>query len=79
VGQRACRLDPERGAVRLLLFVLMLAGLVLSTSIPEAFEARGAAFAAACVSMHLGRSLFMIWALGDSSPGNTRNFQRITV
>jgi low temperature requirement protein LtrA len=72
-------LDPERTPVRLLLFILMLAGLVLSTSIPQAFGPRGLAFAAAYVFMQVGRSLFMIWALGDASPGNTRNFQRITV
>lgn len=30
-------LDPERPPVRLMLFALMLAGLVLSTSIPQAF------------------------------------------
>ncbi|MGH8196310.1 MAG: low temperature requirement protein A, partial [Woeseiaceae bacterium] len=34
-------LDPQRTPVRLMLFVLMLAGLVLSTSIPEAFGPRG--------------------------------------
>jgi low temperature requirement protein LtrA len=72
-------LDPERTPVRLLLFILMLAGLVLSTSIPQAFGPRGLAFAAVYVFMQVGRSLFMIWALGDASPGNTRNFQRITV
>src|ERR1700742_2112126 len=31
-------LDPERTPVRVLLFLLMLAGLVLTTSIPKAFE-----------------------------------------
>src|ERR1700743_768905 len=31
-------LNPERTPVRLLLFCLMLGGLVLSTSIPKAFE-----------------------------------------
>ncbi|MGH8195499.1 MAG: low temperature requirement protein A, partial [Woeseiaceae bacterium] len=36
-------LDPQRTPVRLMLFVLMLAGLVLSTSIPEAFGPRGLA------------------------------------
>src|SRR4051794_26080014 len=71
-------LDPERTPVRLLLFALMLAGLVLSTSIPQAFDAKGLAFALAYVFMQVGRSLFMVWALGDSSPGNVRNFQRIT-
>ncbi len=34
-------LDPEQTPVRLLLFFLMLGGLVLSTSIPEAFECAG--------------------------------------
>ena len=71
-------LDPERTPVRLLLFALMLAGLVLSTSIPQAFDAKGLAFALAYVFMQVGRSLFMVWALGNSSPGNVRNFQRIT-
>src|SRR5262249_16755888 len=31
-------LDPEQTPVRLLLFLLMFAGLVLSTAIPKAFE-----------------------------------------
>ena len=34
-------LNPELTPVRLLLFLLMLGGLVLSTSIPKAFESRG--------------------------------------
>ena len=72
-------LDPERTPVRLLLFGLMLAGLVLATSIPQAFGARGLQFAAAYVAMQVGRSLFMLWALGAASPSNRRNFQRITV
>ena len=71
-------LDPDRPPVRVMLFVLMLAGLVLSTSLPEAFEARGLAFAAAYVFMQVGRSLFTLWALGRQSPHNRRNFQRIT-
>jgi low temperature requirement protein LtrA len=29
--------------------------------------------------MQVGRSLFMIWALGEASPRNRRNFERITV
>ncbi|HJU30280.1 MAG TPA: low temperature requirement protein A [Hyphomicrobiaceae bacterium] len=70
-------LDPDKTAVRLMLFALMLAGLVLSTSIPKAFDGRGPAFACAYVSMQLGRSLFVMWALRRTSPGNYRNFQRI--
>jgi low temperature requirement protein LtrA len=72
-------LNPDRAPVRLMLIVLMLAGLVLSTSLPEAFESRGLAFAGAYVFMQVGRSLFMLWALGDQSAANRRNFQRITV
>lgn len=71
-------LDPERTPVRLLLLALMLAGLVLSTSIPEAFEAKGLPFALAFVFMQVGRSAFTLWGIGDASPSNTRNFQRIT-
>ena len=40
-------LDPERAPVRLLLFVLMLLGLIVSASIPKAFEERAVAFALA--------------------------------
>jgi low temperature requirement protein LtrA len=71
-------LDPDKVPVRLMLFVLMLAGLVLSTSIPKAFETRGLAFAGAYVVMQVGRCLFTMWALRAHSPGNYRNFQRIT-
>jgi low temperature requirement protein LtrA len=71
-------LDPEKTAVRLMLFALMLAGLVLSTSIPKAFEDKSLAFAGAYVFMQVGRCLFTLWALKSTSPGNFRNFQRIT-
>src|SRR5438045_2338437 len=37
-------LDPDRLAVRIMLFALMLGGLVLSSSIPKAFDSRGIAF-----------------------------------
>ncbi|MBS0546626.1 MAG: low temperature requirement protein A [Proteobacteria bacterium] len=72
-------LDPERMPVRLMLFALMAAGLVLSASIPAAFAARGASFAIAFVFMQVGRSLFMLWALKHHDAGNFRNFLRITV
>jgi low temperature requirement protein LtrA len=70
-------LDPDKVPVRLMLFALMLAGLVLSTSIPEAFEGKALAFAGAYIFMQLGRSLFTLWALRGHSPSNYRNFQRI--
>jgi low temperature requirement protein LtrA len=71
-------LDPERTAVRLMLFALMLAGLILAASIPKAFHERGLSFALAYVAMQVGRSVFMLWAAHDHNPGNFLNFQRIT-
>jgi low temperature requirement protein LtrA len=70
-------LDPERTPVRVMLFVLMLLGLVLSTSIPKAFEGAAPAFAFAYVGMQLGRTYFLLRALKGQSPANYRNFQRI--
>lgn len=55
-------LDPEQTPVRILLFALMLGGLVLSTTIPQAFEGRGLWFAIAYVSMQVGRTLFWLLA-----------------
>ncbi len=49
-------LNPERTAVRLMLFGLMLAGLVLSASIPKAFEDRALPFALAYALGQLGRA-----------------------
>jgi low temperature requirement protein LtrA len=72
-------LDPERPLVRVALLTLMLAGLLLSIAIPDAFGERGMLFAGAYVFMQVGRTLFMLWAIGDATPANTRNFQRIAV
>ncbi len=72
-------LDPERPAVRLMLLALVLAGLVLSTSLPNAFQQRGLAFAGAYAALQVGRSLFMVAALHRHHAGNARNFQRITI
>ena len=72
-------LNPDRTAVRLMLFGLMLAGLVLAASIPKAFEDRALAFALAYALGQLGRGLFMLWALKNHDAGNFRNFIRIIV
>jgi len=58
-------LDPDKTPVRILLFLLMLGGLVLSTSIPTAFEGRGLWFAGAYAAMQVGRTLF--WFLATPS------------
>ncbi|HXO70151.1 MAG TPA: low temperature requirement protein A [Bradyrhizobium sp.] len=52
-------LNPELTPVRVLLFALMLGGLVLSTSIPQAFESRGLWFAAAYAAMQVGKTVFL--------------------
>jgi low temperature requirement protein LtrA len=53
-------LNPELTPVRILLFLLMLGGLVLSTSIPTAFESRGLWFASAYAAMQVGRTIFLL-------------------
>lgn len=70
-------LDPERLPVRACLFVLMIAGLLLSVSIPEAFASRGLVFACAYVSMQVGRTAFSWWAVRHEEVARVRNFQRI--
>ena len=55
-------LNPEQTPVRIVLLALMLAGLVLSASLPRAFHERAMAFATAYVVIQFGRSLFMAWA-----------------
>src|SRR5436305_846443 len=52
-------LNPELTPVRVLLFLLMLGGLVLSTSIPKAFESRGMWFALAYAAMQVGKTVFL--------------------
>ena len=72
-------LDPERMAVRACLLALMLAGLVLSSSIPVAFGEHGAAFACAYASMQVGRTLFFVWAVRGGPEPLRRNFYRILI
>ena len=71
--------DPDTVPVRMMMLTLMIAGLILSVSLPEAFESRGLSFACAYVFMQVARSLFMMWALKPHSTANYRNFQRITI
>jgi len=69
-------LDPERIPVRLMLFAIMLAGLILSSSLPKAFAELGLVFALAHVTIQIGRTLFTIWA-ARGNVAIVRNFQRI--
>jgi len=70
-------LNPELTPVRILLFLLMLAGLVLSISIPHAFESRGLWFAAAYAAMQVGRTGFFVAATPPSREAVRRNGIRI--
>ncbi|CCD98471.1 low temperature requirement protein A [Bradyrhizobium sp. STM 3809] len=70
-------LDPEKALVRGLLFALMLAGLVLSMSIPRAFEDRGLWFALAYGAMQVGRTAFWWTATPPQRAAVRRNAARI--
>lgn len=72
-------LDPDRHPVRLMLFALMLGGLLLSASIPEAFAGKGLVFGCVFAAMQFGRTLFVMFAMRGHWPENHRNFQRIAV
>jgi len=68
--------DPRRWPVRMMLFALMLGGLFLSTSAPEAFGERAEVFAFAYVAVQVGRSIFMVWATRHHDRANYLGFLR---
>jgi len=72
-------LNPEMTPVRILLFLMMLGGLVLSTSIPTAFDGRGMWFATAYATMQVGRTIFLWVSTPRSRPLGRLNALRITV
>jgi low temperature requirement protein LtrA len=72
--------DPDRLPVRLVLVAVMLASLLMSVAIPEAFGERGLMFALAYVIIQVGRTAFTFIALRKSLGGShplSRSFQRI--
>lgn len=73
-------LDPDRLPVRVALVGVMLASLVMSVAIPDAFGERGLLFALAYVTIQVGRTIFVLVvlrrSLGPSDP-LSMNFQRI--
>jgi low temperature requirement protein LtrA len=72
-------LDPEKTPVRLLLFSLTLGGLVLSTSIPAAFDGRGLWFAIAYAAMQVGKTVFLWLSTTPSQSLARMNAARITI
>ncbi|HET7885594.1 MAG TPA: low temperature requirement protein A [Bradyrhizobium sp.] len=72
-------LNPELTPVRILLFLLMLGGLVLSTSIPKAFDSRGLWFAIAYAAMQVGRTVFWLLSTPRERTAARMNATRILV
>ncbi|MFC3803254.1 low temperature requirement protein A [Cohnella sp. GCM10012308] len=70
-------LSPDALPVRIMLFALMLVGLIMSTSIPEAFEHAGLYFGISYAAFQIGRTAFTVWALGHGAPVNQINLVRI--
>jgi low temperature requirement protein LtrA len=72
-------LDVNHMPVRMLLFALMGAALVMTISLPQAFGGRALPFAFAYVGIQLGRNGFMLLALVQHNRDNFVNFVRITI
>src|SRR6266700_681442 len=72
-------LNPELTPVRILIFLMMLGGLVLSTSIPGAFDGRGLWFAIAYAVMQVGRTAFWLFATPRHRTAVRHNAIRILV
>lgn len=70
-------IDPDRPTVRMLMFLLMLAGLLMSAAIPNAFGHEGLLFAVAYSFIQVVRTLFIVVASRDRDPVVHRNFLRI--
>src|SRR4051812_197127 len=73
-------IDPDKPAVRMMMFVLMLAGLGLSASIPHAFGHDGydgLMFACAYGFMQVVRTAFLLRALHGHDVRNFHNMRRI--
>ncbi|MET0974818.1 MAG: low temperature requirement protein A [Leifsonia sp.] len=71
-------LNPERGAVRGMLIVLMLFGLLMSSALPEAFAEKGWLFAIAFVCMQLTRTSFAFFSFVEQGKrDNALNVVRI--
>jgi hypothetical protein len=68
--------DPDRLPVRLMLVGVMLASLFMSAAMPDAFGERGLMFALAYVAIQVGRTAFVLIALGGTHQLST-NFQRV--
>ncbi|MCZ8519492.1 MULTISPECIES: low temperature requirement protein A [Paenibacillus] len=69
--------NAETRQIRLMLIVLMLLGLIMSASIPEAFASTGLYFAGAYTVFQVGRTAFTVWMLRRDAKELRINFIRI--
>lgn len=72
-------LDTEKEPVRLLLFGLMFAGVLLAIALPEAFGNQGLVFAAIYSGMQICRSAFTLYAFRHANGRSFLTFLRITI
>jgi low temperature requirement protein LtrA len=70
--------DPSALPVRLMLIGVMLGSLLMSAAIPEAFGDRGLEFAGAFVAIQVGRTVWVLAAIGRDHE-LTANFQRVSI
>jgi len=68
--------DPDRIVVRLLLLAIMLIGMLMAASLPDAFGGRGWIFAVSYVAIQFGRSVVVLGFLGGHHTLSA-NFRRI--
>jgi low temperature requirement protein LtrA len=71
--------DPDKPAVRMMMFALMLAGLLLSASIPNAFGHEGLLFACAYAFMQVVRTAFLVRAVRGHDDTNYKSIRRILI
>ena len=69
--------DPDRPTVRMLLFLAMLSGLLMSAAIPNAFGHEGLLFAVGYSFIQVTRTLFIVVASRGRDEMIYRNFLRI--
>ncbi|RYF66158.1 MAG: low temperature requirement protein A, partial [Comamonadaceae bacterium] len=69
--------EPTALPIRAVLFLIMLIALVMASALPQAFGERGLIFAICYALIQVGRSLWVLLALGSKSP-LAPNYRRIT-
>ncbi|WEK47686.1 MAG: low temperature requirement protein A [Candidatus Andeanibacterium colombiense] len=72
-------LDPERGPVRFIIGGVMIGSLLMSSSLPYAFEQGGIVFALAYSGIQVLRTAFTAWAMRRDDKVNSHNLARATV